>query len=113
MNTMIYKGFVGKIEYDDEFKIFSGSVVNTRTVITFQGTSVNELSEEFHNSVDDYLEWCKEENIEPEKPCSGRFNVRLNPSTHQKAIMKAKLMGISLNKFVEKSIEDEFELLEC
>lgn len=112
MNTMIYKGFVGKIEYDDEFKVFSGEVINTRTVITFQGTSVDEINEEFHASVDDYLEWCKEENIEPEKPCSGKFNVRLKPSTHQKAINSAKMMGISLNKFVEKAIEDEFDILE-
>ena len=67
MNTMIYKGFVGKIEYDDTSKIFCGSVVNTRTVITFQGTSVDELSKEFHDSVDDYLDWCKEEGIKPEK----------------------------------------------
>jgi predicted HicB family RNase H-like nuclease len=112
MNTMIYKGFVGKIEYDDEFKILSGSVINTRTVITFQGRSVDEITKEFHDSVDDYLDWCQEEGIEPEKPCSGRFNVRLDPSTHQRAVNKAKVIGISLNKFVEKSIEDELDLLE-
>ena len=63
MNTMIYKGFVGKIEYDDDFKIFTGSVINTQTVITFQGTSVDELQKEFHLSVDDYLEWCNEFNL--------------------------------------------------
>ncbi len=112
MNTMIYKGFVGKIEYDDDFKIFTGSVINTQTVITFQGTSVDELQKEFHLSVDDYLEWCEEEGIAPEKPCSGKFNVRLSPSTHQKAINSAKSLGISLNKFVEKAIEDEFDLME-
>ena len=42
MNTMMYKGYVGEVEYDDEYKIFSGSVINTRTVITFQGASVEE-----------------------------------------------------------------------
>lgn len=112
MNTMIYKGFVGKIEYDDEFKILSGSVINTRTVITFQGESVDEIIKEFHDSVDDYLDWCKEEGIEPEKPCSGKFNVRLDPSTHQRAVTQASIIGISLNKFVEKSIEDELKQLE-
>ncbi len=112
MNTMIYKGFVGKIEYDDEFKIFSGSVINTRTVITFQGTSVDQLNDEFHLSVDDYLEWCKAEGIKPEKPCSGKFNVRLEPSVHQRAIMYAQALGISLNKFVEKAITDEFEIMD-
>ena len=47
MNTMMYKGYVGEVEYDDEYKIFSGSVINTRTVITFQGASVEELNKEF------------------------------------------------------------------
>ena len=76
---MNYKGFIGIVEYDDEEKIFSGEVINTRTVITFQGKSVDEVEKEFQASVDDYLEWCKQDNIEPEKPYSGKFNVRLSP----------------------------------
>ena len=51
-----YKGFVGVVEYDDEARVFSGEVINTRIVITFQGTTVDEVEEEFHASVDDYLE---------------------------------------------------------
>ena len=50
MNTMLYKGYIGKVEYDDECNIFSGMVINTKTVITFQGTSVDELVNEFHSS---------------------------------------------------------------
>lgn len=104
---MNYKGYIGDVEYDDEAKIFSGTVINTRTVITFQGTSVEELEKEFKNSVDDYLEWCKEDGIEPEKPYSGKFNVRFLPSLHQKAAIAAKKLNMSLNSFVEKSVEDE------
>ncbi len=71
---MTYKGFFGVVEYDDDAPIFSGEVINTRTVITFQGTTVDEVENEFHASVDDYLEWCKKDGIEPEKPYSGKFN---------------------------------------
>ena len=109
---MIYKGYVGEVEYDDECKIFSGSVINTKTVITFQGTSVEELNKEFQLSVDDYLDWCKQDGINPEKPYSGKLNVRLNPNTHQRAAIKAKTMGISLNRFIEKSVEDELSILQ-
>ena len=112
MNTMMYKGYVGEVEYDDEGKIFSGSVINTKTVITFQGTSVEELNREFQLSVDDYLEWCAKDGVEPEKPYSGKLNVRLKPNTHQRAAVKAKTMGISLNSFIEKAIEDELTVLE-
>lgn len=112
MNTMVYKGFIGAVEYDDECNIFSGSVINTRTVITFQGTSVEELVREFHLSVDDYLEWCLEDGIEPEKPYSGRLNVRLKPDIHRRAATEARIMGVSLNTFIENAVENKLAVLE-
>ena len=60
-----YKGYIGKVEYDDENRVFTGSVINVRTVITFYGSTVDEIEDEFKASVDDYLEWCREDNIEP------------------------------------------------
>lgn len=106
---MNYKGYIGNVEYDDEAKIFAGTVISTKTVITFQGTSVEEIEKEFHASVDDYLDWCKQDGVEPEKPYSGRFNVRFLPELHQKAAIAAKKLNISLNSFVEKSVEDELK----
>ena len=104
---MTYKGYIAVVEYDDQNKILVGSVINTRTVITFQADRASDLEKEFHESVDDYIAWCEEDGIEPERPYSGRFNVRLKPEMHQRAAVKAKLMGLSLNGFVEKAIEDE------
>lgn len=104
---MNYKGFLASVEYDEDNRIFCGEVINTRTVITFQGTSVDELEVEFHNSVDDYIKWCREDGITPEKPYSGRFNLRFKPELHQRAALAAKSMGISLNSFVEKAVIDE------
>ncbi len=112
MNTMMYKGYVGEIEYDDDCKVLSGTVINTRTVITFQGTYVDELNREYQLSIDDYLEWCKKDGIDPEKPYSGRINVRFKPNTHQRAAIKAKTLGMSLNSFIEKAVEDELKATE-
>ena len=109
---MDYKGYIGQVEYDDENRIFSGSVINTRDVITFQGESVQELENAFHESVDDYLAWCREDGIEPEKPYSGKFNVRFDPSVHQRAAIAARQQGISLNRFVERSVEYELSRLQ-
>ena len=108
---MNYKGYIGKVEYDDENRIFTGEVINTRTVITFHGDSVDELEKEFHASVDDYLDWCKEDGIEPEKPYSGKFNVRIEPELHKRVAAAAKILGISLNSFIEKSARDELKAL--
>ena len=50
-----YKGYIGKIDYDDEAGIFHGEVINTRDVITFQGKSVSELKRALKDSMEDYL----------------------------------------------------------
>ncbi|MBK7867687.1 MAG: type II toxin-antitoxin system HicB family antitoxin [Ignavibacteriales bacterium] len=56
---MDYKGYEAVVNYDEEAKIFSGEVINTKDVITFQAESVSELEKAFHDSVDDYLEFCE------------------------------------------------------
>ena len=102
-----YKGYIGKIEYDPEAKILHGDVINTRDVITFQGTNVAEIEKAFIDSVDDYINWCREENIEPEKPYSGKFNIRISPELHKKIAINAKSLNLSLNTFVEKALQHE------
>ncbi len=99
---MEYKGYVAKIEYDEDAEIFSGMVINTRDIITFQGESVGELRKAFEDSVEDYLSWCEEDGRKPEK-----LNLRLNPEIHQKAAILAKLKGMSLNSYIEMAVEDE------
>ncbi len=54
-NLMEYKGYTGRIQYDDQAKLFHGEVVSGKDIITFQGKSVEELEHEFRASVDDYL----------------------------------------------------------
>jgi predicted HicB family RNase H-like nuclease len=102
---LTYKGYLGKIEYDDEAGIFRGEVVNTRDVITFQGKSVEELKEALADSVEDYLEFCRERGEEPDRPFSGKFVVRIPPEVHREAFLKARKAGKSLNKWVREVIE--------
>jgi predicted HicB family RNase H-like nuclease len=106
-NRMENKGYIGVIEYDHEAKLFHGDIVNTKDVITFQGTSVEETEKAFKDLIDDYLAWCLSEGTQPEKPYSGRFNSRLSPELHREVALKAKKMKISINNFVEKALQDE------
>ncbi len=53
-----YKGYHGNVAFDEEAGLFHGEVVDLRDVITFQGKSVDELQQAFHDSVDDYLDFC-------------------------------------------------------
>ena len=104
---MIYKGYAGVVEFDDDARIFHGEVVGLKDVITFQGESVTELEKAMVESIEFYLEWCAERGKNPEKPFSGKFLVRTDPDVHGKAVVAATRMGLSLNKYVEKAIEDE------
>jgi predicted HicB family RNase H-like nuclease len=108
---MEYKGYLGTVEYDADAKIFHGDIINTKDVITFQGTTVREIERAFKGSIDDYIAWCEEDGVAPEKPYSGKFNVRLSPELHRQIAVLSKKMRVSLNSFVEKAIADEIVLL--
>ncbi len=101
---MKYKGYSGYVEYDDEAGIFHGEVVDTRDVITFQGKSVKELKKAFKDSIDDYLEFCKERGEKPDKPFSGKFVVRVSPELHHKAYLKSLESGKSLNAWINEAL---------
>jgi predicted HicB family RNase H-like nuclease len=99
-----YKGYTGNVEFDPEAGLFHGEVLDTRDVITFQGTSVEDLQQAFRDSVDDYLDFCKERNEEPDKPFSGRLMVRLSPDLHRKLYVEAKRGGKSLNQLISERL---------
>ena len=81
---MEYKGYVGRVEVDDDAETFHGEVINTRDVITFEGTSVRELRSAFRASVEDYLSFCAERDEVHEKPCSGQFVTRITSDLHRR-----------------------------
>jgi predicted HicB family RNase H-like nuclease len=102
---MEYKGYVGKVEFDDEAGIFHGEVLDTRDVITFQGKSVAELKTAFRESIDDYLDFCKERGEEPNKPFSGQFVTRIPPELHRQVNLAASISGKSLNAWVAEQLQ--------
>jgi len=97
---MTYKGYSAYIEFDEEAGMFHGEVLDTKDVITFQGTSVTELKKAFKDSIDDYINFCKERGEEPDKPFSGKFVLRLPKELHRKVYIKAVKNGQSINSFI-------------
>jgi len=100
-----HKGYTGNAEFDDEAGLFHGEVLDTRDVITYQGTSVEELELAFRESVEDYLAFCREREEEPDKPFSGRLMLRLPPSLHRRIYVKARREGKSLNQWITDWLE--------
>lgn len=100
-----YKSYTGRVEFDDEAGLFHGEVIDLRDVVTFQGTSVEELEEAFRDSVDDYLEFCEQRGEEPDRPFSGRLMLRVSPQLHRQAYTRAQQEGKSLNQWISERLE--------
>lgn len=101
---MQYRGYTGVLEIDEEAGILFGRVLGLRDVITFQAPTVAQAEKEFRRSIDSYLEFCASRGEPPEKPFSGRFLVRIDPTLHRALAQAAEARGTSLNALVEETL---------
>ena len=106
-DVLTYKDFIGSVHFSAEDEVFFGKIEGINDLITFEGTTVSELQQVFHEAVEDYIELCQEVGKRPFRSYKGSFNVRISPELHKKAVRKATLQGISLNQFVQKALERE------
>ena len=90
-NILSYKGYIGYVEFEPDAKIFYGRIINTKDTITFQSENAGKLEEEFHISIDTYLDFCRELGEEPEKPYSGEFILKISPEAHRSVVLAAQL----------------------
>ena len=105
MNTMNYKGYTARIEYDERDNIFAGRILGIRNIISFHGETVAQLRTEFEHAIKDYLDDCKEQGIQPEKPASGKLLLRVPPEIHGRAIVAAQAAGKSLNQWATEVLQ--------
>ena len=105
--AMKHKGYADAFAVDLDAGVIRGRVVGTRDVITFQGQSVAEARAAFIDSVEDYLEFCREQGEEPEKPDSGKLLVRLPATLHRELANQAEEAGVSINAFVVDKLSHE------
>ena len=103
-NNLHYKNYTGSVNFSEEDAVFHGKVLGIKSLLSFEGNSVSAITEDFHNAVDEYLEFCSANGKEPEKPFKGSFNVRISADLHQKLALTASVRGISLNTLVEDAI---------
>lgn len=105
MNTMTYKGYTARIEFDERDNIFVGRVLGLRAIISFHGETVSELRSEFQAAIDDFLRDCEEQGVSPEKPASGKLMLRVPPEVHGAALVAAQASGKSLNQWAAEVLK--------
>lgn len=105
-NLLEYKGYHTKIEFDTESLVLYGKIEGINDLVNFESNNINDIEMEFHNAVDDYLEFCNEVGKDPDKEYKGTFNVRISPTLHKELSLRASKNGISLNAAVERAIKE-------
>jgi predicted HicB family RNase H-like nuclease len=106
-NVMHFKGFIGSVYFSPDDDCFHGRIEGVDDLVTFEGSSVNELKISFKEAVEDYVELCRATGKLPQKSYTGNFNIRISSDLHKKAVRRSVNEGISLNQLVRRAIEKE------
>jgi predicted HicB family RNase H-like nuclease len=108
-NILKYKGFIGSVNFSAEDRAFYGKVEGINDLVTFEGTTVDELEESFKYMVEEHIQDCEQEGKPAEKSYKGSFNVRISPDLHRQAAQIASIQGITLNQLIQRAIQHELE----
>ena len=106
-DVIIYKDYVGSVRYSADDEVFFGKIEGIDDLVIFEGQSVPQLKEAFHEAVHDYIEIANANGKKPEKTYRGSLNIRLKPEVHKKANRLALMSGKTLNQFINEAVEHE------
>ena len=113
-NVMQYKGYIGSVEFSETDGILYGKVQGIRSLISYEGTSVQELLDDFHGAVDDYLALCEADGTKPEIAYKGSLNLRFKkPDTHRRAAIYAMTHNQTLNSFIDDCVVERLDSLKA
>ena len=105
MDYLEYKGYKGSVEYSLQDDCLHGKVQGIRkSLILYEGMSLDELRQDFQAGVDSYLEACQADGIEPEKPYSGKLNLTMPSEIHAQVAAKAAANGFTINEYINTAI---------
>jgi predicted HicB family RNase H-like nuclease len=106
MNELKYKGYRGSVEYSARDDCLFGKIIGIRSSVSYEGESVAEIAGAFREAVDDYLDFCEERGVEPQREYSGVFQVRTTPDVHKRLSEIASGRGTSLNAVVSEALKE-------
>ena len=110
-DTLDYRGYRGAVVLDATAGAFHGRVLGLGgDGVTFVGRSVEELRAALRDSVEDYLDFCRETGREPKPP--GRFPggepvlAHLPPEACRRAERAAGAAKLTLEEWVARCVAD-------
>lgn len=104
INVMTIGGYEAVINYDPDIQMFRGEFLGLNGGADFYAKDVEGLRNEGGISLKVFLDACAEDGVDPRKPFSGKFSLRLDPTTHKAAAIAAAAHGQSLNQWATEAI---------
>ena len=104
-NLLRHNGYAGSIDVSLEDQCLHGRLLHIDDLITYGGSTVQELKAEFETAVDDYLAYCHEVGKTPNKPYTGSFNVRVGAERHRWLVERASTERCKLNDMLCRTID--------
>lgn len=108
MGQLKYKGYTGSVEFSDEDNCLFGKVQGLHgTLISYEGTTIDEIRSDFEGAINDYLASCKSRGISPAKPYSGKILLRMPSDLHGRVAAAAMSAGTTINDFINNALANE------
>jgi len=104
MNIMEINGYRAFIQYDSEIEMFRGEFMGLNGSADFYANDIEGLKNEGAISLKVFLQMCIEDEVEPKKNYSGKFNIRIPPELHEDIASVAISEGKSLNQWVVETL---------
>ena len=105
MNILSIDNYRAVVTYDPDTDMLRGEFLGLNGGADFYANDIPTLKAEGAKSLVVFLEVCRENGIDPVRHFSGRFNARIDPELHARAVETAAAEGISLNQLIERAIE--------
>lgn len=113
MGQLRYKGYTGSVEYSEADNCLFGKVQGLHgTLISYEGTTIDEITADFHAAVDGYLASCKERGVEPKKPYSGKLVLRMPSELHALVANAATSADTTINDFINKAVSEKVAMVD-
>ena len=104
MSHLKYKGYLGTVEPQLAEGYLMGRLAFIKELVVYEGDTLLELTQAFHEAVNHYLADCKKRDVQPDQPAKGVFSIRIAPELHREALIKAADEEIGLNTLIRNAV---------
>ncbi len=108
-NTIEINSYKATVEYDPDIDMFRGSFININGGADFYAKDIDSLKHEGEVSLNEFLEMCEEDGVNPRKEFSGKLMVRIDPDIHEAVTIAAASKNVSINTWIAESLKHELQ----